>query len=155
MRRFLLDTTCKNGSALAAICTTGWFTSRSDFCWLIQSAKCSFGVTKVKGFWGYYLPFDVTLAFSAVYEIIEWLAAANVDPAAGLAFLGSQGDVWDAQKDMTMAGFGALLAMVIIALINLRYQVGFWEEMKASFMINVGDAPLGEQRLREMRSARK
>ena len=90
-----------------------------------------------------------------MYEIIEWLAAANVDPAAGLAFLGSQGDVWDAQKDMTMAGFGALVAMVIIALINLRYQVGFWEEMKASFMINVGDASLGEQRLREMRSARK
>jgi len=38
-------------------------------------------VTRVKGFWGYYLPFDVTLAFSAVYEIIEWIGAANLDPA--------------------------------------------------------------------------
>lgn len=109
-------------------------------------------VTRVRGFWGYYLPFDVTLAFSAAYEIIEWLAAANVDPAAGLAFLGSQGDVWDAQKDMTVAGIGALLAMLIIGLINVRYQPGFWQEMRASFTIQAGDAPLGERRLREMRS---
>lgn len=109
-------------------------------------------VTRVRGFWGYYLPFDVTLAFSAAYEIIEWLAAANVDPAAGLAFLGSQGDVWDAQKDMTVAGIGALLAMLIIGLINVRYQPGFWQELRASFTIQAGDAPLGERRLREMRS---
>ncbi len=53
-------------------------------------------VSKVRGFWGYYLPFDVTLSFSAAYEIIEWLTAINVDPAAGLAFLGTQGDIWDA-----------------------------------------------------------
>lgn len=111
-------------------------------------------VTRVQGFWGYYLPFDVTLAFSAAYEIIEWLAAANVDPAAGLAFLGSQGDVWDAQKDMTMAGIGALLAMIVIAMINLRYQPGFWQEVKASFRIEAGDEPLGEQRLRQMRNSR-
>lgn len=113
-------------------------------------------VTHVKGFWGYYLPFDVTLAFSAAYEIIEWLAAANVDPAAGLAFLGSQGDVWDAQKDMTMAGIGALLAMFVIALINLRYDKGFWREMKASFKIDSRtDAPLGERKLRELRNESK
>jgi putative membrane protein len=54
---------------------------------------------------------------------------------------------------MSMAGIGALLAMIIIALINLRYQDGFWKEMKASFKIDVGDTPLGEQRLREMRSS--
>ena len=43
--------------------------------------------------------------------------------------------------------------MIISALINLRYQDGFWKEMKASFKIDVGDTPLGEQRLREMRSS--
>src|SRR4029453_13759931 len=78
-------------------------------------------VAKVKGFWGYYLPFDVTLAFSAVYEVIEWRGAAGGEPRGGGAFLGSQGDVWDAQKDMTMAGIGALVAMVVTALVNLRY----------------------------------
>jgi putative membrane protein len=88
-------------------------------------------------------------------RIIEWLAAANVGPAAGLAFLGSQGNIWDAQKDMTMAGIGALLAMIVIALINMKYQPGFWQEMKASFKIEAGDAPLGERRLAAMRGTEK
>ncbi|MDD2804470.1 MAG: DUF2238 domain-containing protein [Elusimicrobiales bacterium] len=49
---------------------------------------------------------------AAVYEIIEWWYAASADPAAGLAFLGSQGDVWDAQKDMLADGLGAICASV-------------------------------------------
>src|SRR4051812_11037971 len=56
-------------------------------------------LSKVKGIWSYYFPIDLAGAFSAIYEIIEWLTARNVDAAAGLAFLGSQGDVWDTQKD--------------------------------------------------------
>lgn len=59
-----------------------------------------------KGVWGYFFPIDITFALSAIYEIIEWRTAANVDLSAGLAFLGSQGDIWDAQKDMLMAGIG-------------------------------------------------
>jgi len=47
---------------------------------------------------------------AAVYEIIEWWYAASADPAAGVAFLGSQGDVWDAQKDMLSDGLGAICA---------------------------------------------
>ena len=107
-------------------------------------------VTKVKGFWGYYLPLDLTLSFSAVYEIIEWVTALRVDPAAGLAFLGSQGDVWDAQKDMALAGTGALVTMIIVALINMKYQKDYWKEMKESFKIGSGDEPLGEIKLRKM-----
>jgi len=110
-------------------------------------------VARVKGFWGYYLPFDVTLAFSAIYEIIEWVAAANVDPQAGLAFLGSQGDIWDAQKDMTMAGIGALVAMIVTAIVNMKYQQGFLAELKASFKIPSDDEPLGEVRLQKMRGS--
>jgi hypothetical protein len=45
--------------------------------------------------------------------------------------------------------------MVVIALINLRYQPGFWQELKSSFKIEAGDGPLGERKLREMRSGRK
>jgi len=52
-------------------------------------------ITRARGFWTYYLPVELTLAFSAIYELIEWAAAAGVDPEAGLAFLGAQGDVWD------------------------------------------------------------
>ncbi len=107
-------------------------------------------LAKVKGFWGYYLPLDLTLSFSALYEIIEWITASSVGSAAGIAFLGAQGDVWDAQKDMLMAGIGAFVSMLIIALINMRYNKNFWKEMKESFRIGKGDEPLGEVRLREM-----
>jgi putative membrane protein len=101
-------------------------------------------VARARGFWSFFLPVDVTLSFSALYEIIEWQAAARVDPAAGLAFLGSQGDIWDAQKDMLLAGLGAALAMVIIALVNWRYNPEFLREMKQSLAISRHDEPLGE-----------
>ena len=104
-------------------------------------------VARVKGLWGFYLPFDVTLAFSAAYEIIEWLAAARVSPEAGLAFLGSQGDIWDAQKDMLAAGSGAVLALLVVALINWKYNPVFLRELKESLLIPRSDEPLGEVRL--------
>ncbi|MBP1607878.1 MAG: hypothetical protein H6Q04_113 [Acidobacteria bacterium] len=107
-------------------------------------------LARVKGFWGYYLPLDVTLSFSAVYELIEWWTAEAVSPGAGLAFLGTQGDVWDAQKDMLAAGTGALIAMLIIALINWKFDPAFAREMRHSFKIEKGDHPLGEVRFREL-----
>ncbi len=48
-------------------------------------------------------------AWSAAYEVLEWLVARVADPAAGTAFLGTQGDPWDAEKDMALAFAGALL----------------------------------------------
>jgi len=107
-------------------------------------------ISRVKGIWSYYLPLDVTLSFSAIYEIIEWITAIKAAPEAGLAFLGTQGDVWDAQKDMLMAGTGAFIAMIVVALINLKYQKDFAKEMKESFTIAEGDAPLGEVKLNTM-----
>src|SRR3989344_7315989 len=109
-------------------------------------------LSKVKGFWSYYLPVDVTLSFSALYEVIEWITAARVDPAAGLAFLGTQGDIWDAQKDMLLAGLGALIAMAVIAFIHLYYNKEFWSEIKKSFAIPKSDKPLGEEKLKEWTS---
>lgn len=47
------------------------------------------------------------------YEIFEWLYAVNTNPAAGAAFLGSQGDPWDAQEDMLADAFGAVTAIVL------------------------------------------
>lgn len=111
-------------------------------------------LAKAKGFWSYYLPLDLTLSFSAVYELIEWWTARNVDPAAGLAFLGSQGDIWDAQKDMGMAGLGALIAMLVVAAINWHYNPDFWKELRASFRLGPNDAPLGEVKLSEFRHRR-
>ncbi|MEN9524114.1 MAG: hypothetical protein RL536_183 [Candidatus Parcubacteria bacterium] len=100
-----------------------------------------------KGVWGYFFPIDITFALSAVYEIIEWRTAANVDLSAGLAFLGAQGDIWDAQKDMLMAGVGAILAMLIVFLINASFQKGFWRDLWESLKPRKYDKPLGEQKL--------
>lgn len=75
-------------------------------------------VANARGFWAYYLPLDVTLAFSGLYEIIEWLAAAATNPELGAAYLGTQGDVWDAQKDMGLAALGALACMVLTSVIR-------------------------------------
>ncbi len=68
-------------------------------------------VAHTRGFWAYYLPLDVTLAFSGLYEIVEWAAAAMTNPELGAAYLGTQGDEWDAQKDMGLAALGALVCM--------------------------------------------
>lgn len=59
----------------------------------------------------YTIPITITLAFSGMYEILEWAAAEIVGGDLGVAYLGTQGDVWDAQKDMALAGFGSILAM--------------------------------------------
>ncbi|MBI4428667.1 MAG: DUF2238 domain-containing protein [Ignavibacteriales bacterium] len=75
-------------------------------------------VARSKGFFAYYLPLDVTLAFSAGYEIIEMLVAVVVSPEAGTAYLGTQGDVWDAQKDMGLAALGAVICMAATAVIR-------------------------------------
>lgn len=57
-------------------------------------------------------PLCFILAVAGVYEIFEWLYAVSADPSAGAAVLGSQGDVWDAQKDMLADGLGAVAAMI-------------------------------------------
>jgi putative membrane protein len=111
-------------------------------------------IASVRGFWGYMLPLDVTLSCSAVFEIFEWLVAAVVNPQAGLAYLGSQGDIWDAQKDMALAGLGALITMTIIAWVNWRYDEQFGAEFRESLRVK-NQMPLGEVRLRELIKARK
>ena len=63
-------------------------------------------VADVRGFWGYYLPLDVVMATSMLYELIEWGAASVFGGDLGVAYLGTQGDPWDAQKDMALATAG-------------------------------------------------
>jgi putative membrane protein len=51
--------------------------------------------------------------WSLVYEVVEWLVASIADPTAGTAYLGTQGDVWDAQKDMALALVGSAIAALL------------------------------------------
>lgn len=64
------------------------------------------------------LPCEITLSFSGMYELIEWLVADIFFPSEGDAYLGTQGDIWDAQKDMGIAFIGAITAMLIFSSIK-------------------------------------
>ena len=65
------------------------------------------------------LPVEITMSFSAAYELIEWLVADVFYPEEGAAYLGSQGDIWDAQKDMGIAFAGAILCMLLFRVIKV------------------------------------
>ncbi len=70
-----------------------------------------------KGFaWG--LPIEFTLSISGLYELVEWAVADLFFPEQGMAYLGTQGDIWDAQKDMGIAVLGALIATSIVSTIK-------------------------------------
>ena len=56
----------------------------------------------------------MSLAFSALYELIELVTAVSQGEAAE-AFLGTQGDVWDTQKDMATALVGAVVALLVLS----------------------------------------
>jgi putative membrane protein len=78
----------------------------------------------VRGLWSYYLPLTIASSTSADYELIEWAAAIVFGGDLGVAYLGTQGDVWDAQKDMALAASGALLSMILLALVSARHWRG-------------------------------
>jgi putative membrane protein len=60
--------------------------------------------------WLHFCVVSVCLAISAAYELVEW-AAALFSSEAAASFLGTQGDSWDTQWDMFLAGMGALVAV--------------------------------------------
>lgn len=68
-------------------------------------------LVKVRVGWSYFLSVTLVLAFSGFYEIVEAWVAMTVSPDLGAAYLGTQGDVWDAQNDMGLAFLGAAIAM--------------------------------------------
>jgi putative membrane protein len=108
-------------------------------------------VANVRGFWGYFLPLDLTMSTSMLYELIEWGAAVFFGGDLGTAYLGSQGDVWDAQKDMALATVGAVISMCITAAVNVRLQKDFARDWVES--LRVKDVrPLGEEAIHRMRA---
>jgi len=113
--------------------------------------EISVRIAKTKGFWGYFVPFMIISSFAGFYELIEWGAAVVVDPEAGAAFLGSQGDIWDAQKDMFLAIIGSFGTLFLVMIIHMVYNRNFYEEFKESFRLPQDDRPMGEVLLDEMR----
>lgn len=106
-------------------------------------------VADARGFWGYFLPLDLTMSTSMLFELIEWAAAEVFGGDLGIAYLGTQGDVWDAHKDMALASLGALIAMTMTLTVNARLQRDFAREWRDSLRLKRA-APLGEERLSRM-----
>jgi putative membrane protein len=77
---------------------------------------------KARGFWSYFLPLDLVMSTSLLYEMLEWAAAVVFGGGLGATFLGTQGDEWDAHKDMLMAASGGLVATLTIWWLNHRRQ---------------------------------
>ncbi|WP_045164210.1 MULTISPECIES: DUF2238 domain-containing protein [Pseudomonadaceae] len=69
------------------------------------------------GLWSLLLPVDIVLSTSAIYELIEWFGAETLSAAEGRTFLATQQDRWDPQKDMALATAGAIVAMVLTAVL--------------------------------------
>ena len=111
-------------------------------------------VVNVRGAWGYLLPLDLTMSTSMLYELAEWGTAAVFGGDLGQAYLGTQGDVWDAHKDMALASLGAVIAMSITAAINWRLQRDFASEWVESLRVK-HKAPLGEDELPRMARKKK
>ena len=77
-----------------------------------------------RGIWRVLMPVLFIMSHSVIYETIEWIAALVVAPDLGQAYLGMQGDSWDAQKDMALAALGAATTMTLLRL-GPRWQKRF------------------------------
>lgn len=69
------------------------------------------------------LPIEITMSMSAMYELVEWGVADIFFPSQGGTFLGAQGDIWDAQKDIMLAFSGAILATTIVSIIKKGFRI--------------------------------
>jgi len=69
------------------------------------------------------LPIEITLSISGFYELIEWAVADVFFKAQGDAYLGTQGDIWDAQKDIALAFSGAIIATTIVSIVKKSLKV--------------------------------
>ncbi len=106
-------------------------------------------VAVVRGFWSYFLPVDVAMSTSMLFELFEWAAAEVFGGDLGAAYLGTQGDIWDAHKDMALASTGALIGMTITAGLNIWLQRDFAKEWLDSLTVKIRE-PLGEDEIARM-----
>lgn len=88
--------------------------------------------TRPAGVAGQVIPLLVTLSTSTLYELVEWAAAEVLGGDLGVAYVGAQGDVWDAQRDLAFAGAGARRAQTGPAAACARTRAGHAEQAPGS-----------------------
>lgn len=79
--------------------------------WLMRRKLCGMGVA-------FFFSLFFIMSVAASYEIIEWQYAVIEGGQAGIEFLGSQGDIWDAQKDMLADTLGAITALLLYLIVR-------------------------------------
>ena len=84
-----------------------------------------------RGGWLFFTVCSVALAIGAFWELLEWWTTLLVASDVGEAFLGSQGDVWDAQWDMFLALVGAAISLSTLSWLHDRSMQVVWEESAA------------------------
>ena len=100
-------------------------------------------VSRARGFWSYLLPLLMLISTSTIFELLEWLAALVFGSDLGIAFMATQGDVWDTQKDMALAATGSVIATVLIGGVNSMLDRDFAREWADSLRVKRPE-PLGE-----------
>lgn len=100
-------------------------------------------VSRARGFWAYLIPLLIVISTSSIFELFEWAAAVVFGGELGMAYLGTQGDIWDAHKDMALASVGTVVATIVIAAINGLLDRDFAAEWRDSLRVK-RRKPLGE-----------
>ena len=73
--------------------------------------------------WSWFFAMQSVMSFSLLYELIEWLVAVVFGGELGMQYLGTQGDIWDAHKDMLLATIGAGISIVIDTIIKYSHNI--------------------------------
>jgi putative membrane protein len=108
-------------------------------------------VANARGFWAYLFPLLVVMSTSLLFELIEWAAAMLFGGELGMAYLGTQGDIWDSHKDSALATLGALLSSVVIAGVHSGLDRDFTREWVESLRVKHPE-PMGEVAIERMRA---
>jgi putative membrane protein len=91
------------------------------------------------------------MSSSLLFELIEWAAAMQFGRELGMAYLGTQGDIWDSHKDSALATLGSLLASCVIAGLHYSVDRDFTREWVESLEVKHPD-PMGEIAVERMRN---
>ena len=95
----------------------------------------------VRGFWAMALPVAFVMAIGLVYEFIEWGVAVRMGVGPASAFLGAQGDPWDAHHDLLLASVGAVVTVAIGAAVDAaRDPRAFAREWRESVRVKASSA---------------
>jgi putative membrane protein len=85
--------------------------------WMLRRGHCKYVPANI-------FALLLIMGVAAAYEIIEWWYAVAEGGDAGIEFLGSQGDIWDAQKDMLADTLGAVFALILYAMVRPDRKLG-------------------------------